>query len=141
MRWARREDFQVGLDRREDVTLQEGEDDKEDDRLPELKDANLVAIGGVLAGTEHRVVEAEVAEGGAEDEGAEQVDGGVGVPDPPGGAQGEEDAGKQVKPEHGGEAVPRAGLGEGGPAHQVHVDQLGAHLGFTSCWVLPVFSV
>ena len=125
------------------MALEEGEDNKEDDRLPELEDANLVAVGGVLGGAQHRVVEAEVAEGRAEDEAAEQVDGGVGVPDPPGGAQGEEDAGKEVEPEHGGEPVPRAGLGEGRPAHQVHIDQLGAHLGrgFRSWLVLHVPSV
>ena len=38
-----REDLQVGLDRGEDVALEEGEQDEEDHRLPEFKKGNLTA--------------------------------------------------------------------------------------------------
>ena len=35
------EDLKVGLDRRENVTLEEGEQDEENHRLPKLKECNL----------------------------------------------------------------------------------------------------
>ena len=38
-----REDLEVGLDRGENVTLEEGEQDEENNRLPKLEKRNLTA--------------------------------------------------------------------------------------------------
>jgi hypothetical protein len=51
------------------------------------------------------------------------IDSSAGLIDPPGAAEGEEDAGEGAGEEEGEEALPTLALGEGGASDQVHINQ------------------